>query len=98
MSVNTGQATPGWFKAFLYEYRSDRNDMREAVKSLSSSTHSLTEHINKNSAEIHEMRKGLDQTNRELALTIKELIRTRKQSANLFIRLIGEVKALRTRR
>ena len=98
MSAGNGQSMPDWFKAFLVEYREDRkglledrDDTRRALKRLVESLNHLAEHVHRNSAEIHEVRLGLERTNREL-------VRTRVQSAKLFRRLIGEVKALRPHR
>ena len=93
----SGQSMPSWFKGFLSECRADRKTLAEdrehthrALKSLVESVNPLTEHVHRNSAGIHEVRLGLDQTNCELK-------RTRQQSAKLFRRLIDEVKALRPR-
>lgn len=91
MSANNGQSAPGWFKDFVSEYRDDRNVFFRAIRSW-------TKHVNRNSAEIHEMRLEMEQVKRGLERTTKELAHTRTQSAKLFRRLIAEVKALRPRR
>ncbi len=96
--MDNGQHIPSWFKAFLKEYRDDRDLAGRNFKTLTESINHLTEHVHQNSAEIHEVRLNLEQSNRRLDQTNRELVRTRAQSATLFRRLISEVKALRSRR
>src|SRR5437773_2731455 len=75
-AMNNGQKEPSWFKAFLGEYREDREHVGMALKSLTESILHLTEHVHKNSAEIHEVRLGLEETNRRIDQTNRKLEQT----------------------
>jgi uncharacterized coiled-coil DUF342 family protein len=96
--MGNGQHIPSWFKAFLREYREDRDQVRQALRTLTESVQHLAEHVHRNSSEIHAMNLRIEQTNHRIDQTNRELVRTRTQSSKLFHRLITEVKALRPRR
>lgn len=93
-----GRDIPDWFKAFLREYREDREATGQALRTLAESYQHLAVDMQEVKRSIHELRQEQARTNQELARTNQELARTRVQTATLFRRLIGEVKSLRPRR
>lgn len=99
---NNGERIPRRFRAFLREYREDRDSIRVLAESM----HSLTLEVRDQGIRFHEAQKETNRrldhlekeqarTNQELVRTNQELARTCTQSAKLFGRLIQEVKALR---